>query len=304
MIDDLVDMVRLSIFADDLDNAKQAAKDKNFGQVIIFGNRLLSDLTICWKEMTSTEQELVAVSGLIVRIGGINLNNLVSTDKQYPSVRLRNSAVVLFTSIKDALSRSDARPENLIDSFAEYCKAWSTEVNDVENTSYTPSKDFEKALIDWIKSSLRASSNLTTLSYSYPFHGISNEISRILFERRASRPLHEIYLLMSSLQWQHETSSRIALYLRQSTKETKDSEGFLNSLNSTKEFCERAILVIDDMSSSNMKKNFSYASLISDILKDWRNALNVFYQFNTTLPLVNPPKGAKEEKEEAEIGSK
>lgn len=304
MIDNLVDMVRLRVFVDDLDNAKRAAKEKNFGQLIIFGNRLLSDLTIYWQEMTPPEQELVAVSGSIVRIVGINLNNLVSADKQYPSVKLRNSAVVLFTSIKDVLSRSDASPENLIDAFAEYCRAWSTEVNEVEKTSYTTNKDFEKALIDWIKSSLRVSSNPTILSYSYPFHGISNEISRILFERRGSRPLHEIYLLMSSLQWQHETSSRIASYLRQSTKETKDSEVFSNSLKNTKEFCERTLQAIEEVSSSNTKKNCSYATLIGDILKDWRTALNVFYQFNTMLPFVSPPKRANEEKEEAVIGSK
>ena len=294
----------MRVFADDLDNAKRAAKDKNFGQVIILGNRLISDLAICWPEMTPPEHELIAVSGLIVRIAGINLNNLVSPDKQYPSVRLRNSTVVLFTSIKDVLSRSDGHLETLIDAFAEYCKAWSTEMNDVENTSYNTSRDFEKALIDWIKSSVRESSNLTTLGYSYPFHGIGNEISRALFERRGARPLHEIYMLMSSLQWHHETSSRIESYLRQSAKETKDSEVFSDALKRTNEFCERAELAIDELSSSTVKKNFSYASLIGDILRDWRNTLNVFYQFNTMPQLIRSPKGAIEEREEAGIGSK
>jgi hypothetical protein len=304
MLDDPATSIITSVFVCDLDNAKRAVKEKNYGQVVVLGNRLLSDLVITWDTLSEPLRASVAVTGIVTRIVGINLNALSSPEKQFPSVKLRNSATVLFSNLKDKFSRSPGSLEPLMAAFVEYCKVWSVEMNTFENTSYGKSEAYENSLLKWIRDSLNASTDLSFLKYSYPFHGITNEISRALFEREGNRPLHDLYLLMSALQWQHETSSKIELYIRHYDKSKDSTVDDLPYISKTKEYCERTILVVNALTEDSAKAEASFGTLLCEIVRDWRKSLNSYYQFNTGVQIIKSGKDEFEDKGDREYGPK
>ena len=290
-----------SSFIYTLNNSISAIRKKRYDLVIIFGNRILSDLVILEKSMPSATISFLSFIGLFLRRVGSDLLNLSQSSRD--TAKLKQRAVTSISKIKEILSSYKIQSfSKVLGEYQEYIEAWANEVNENDFSEYLRNGELDESVFQWALKTLGDVSEKQILGNTYSISAIDNELSRMSYEEKLSARTIMLSISLRGLEWFLNTTNQVLNMLRTSSIDKDISSALSSELpKQVIEFSNRVVTAFGNWKGINSEKLNeellgNLLALNSDILLSWRKLLNTYYQFQTGFTSL-PKRKSNEEME-------
>lgn len=291
------------IFSENISNARNAITKKRYDLVTIQGNRILSDLAILREALSQDDILLMALGGFISRRIGIDLQLLANFQKD--SAKIRSVAIELLSANILDTSDKGSLVLTFFNNYVKYLDYYASEINSNDLSEYTREGELNKPIFEWAIKELRRIDD-EVIIYGSPIKGISQELKRMSYVEKLSQISIIIQMLVESLEWYSETVQYgISKIVNNCNSAGHSPDIFRRSVNQIIQFIKSITGLFKESESTSMT-NLSESELkirlaiLPDILIDWRNLLNLFYNLQT---LTIPRNSEKQEERGKEGGT-
>jgi hypothetical protein len=280
------------IFIENVVNSKNAIQKKRYDLVTIQGNRILSDLAIFNKNFSPVETTYVALFGFILRRIGIDLQTLMTIEKD--TAKLKNTVLAILDIKKTNIDMSISK---LFKKYNIYLEQYALEINSYEASEYSREGKLNDEIFEWTMERLEKIDTLQ-LIYGSPIKGINQELRRMSYVEKFSQKNIVVNILLEALEWYSDTvKTGISKFFKDNSNQI--SANFNEMINSLIFFINSFIKIFQQNHFEN-DENVSEQELQSiltflpEVIIKWRNILNSYYDLQS---FALPPLKKVNEKE-------